>query len=416
MTLDSFGFEREEKIRSSNVRNIFTPNKPINDIEFLAGRTNELARLVQQFNTPGQHSLLYGERGVGKSSLANVFYVLMRIKYVGQMHFWKVSCDSSTTFEDILREPLKQFGVDITIQQVDSTDTKGAAARAKAKFSSILAGASAEGELNAKKETLVVREGPSKHVNPSFAARTLGSHPALLIIDEADRLAYSIDKQRLAEFIKQLSDTDSKFKVLIVGVAEIGGELIENHESISRCLGEIKLDRMTNDELKLIIINGAEELRLYFDEKLINKIVQLSGRYPHFTHLLALKCAENAVAEGYTRIGMDHLAMAIRSAVNEYEGALKRTYDRAVLSFSTDMYRVILVSAACLDKTEFSAEDLRNEIQKQIGSPILQQSLNNYLKKLVSANDSTIFRRVAKGIYRFNDPRMPSYIKIANEI
>jgi len=269
MPLDLSNFEREGKIRSSRVRDIFTPNKPISDAEFFAGRTNELVRLLSQFDTPGLYSLLYGERGVGKSSLANVFgfmaSTLINSKY------WKISCDSSTTFEDILKDPLKEIDIDITIQHVNTTDGTEIGVKAKGKLRGLFADVSAEGGVSGKKEVVTVCEGPYKHISPSFVAENLGDHSGLLIIDEADRLVHPIDKQLLAELIKQLSDRDSKFKILIVGVAETGGELIENHESISRCLGEIKLPRMTNEELELIITKGADKLFLSFDNKLITK-------------------------------------------------------------------------------------------------------------------------------------------------
>jgi hypothetical protein len=223
------------------------------------------------------------------------------------------------------------------------------------------------------------------------------------------------DKLKIAEFIKILSDSDSSFKILVVGVAETGGQLIENHESISRCLRETSLRRMSNDELKLLITEGPKKLGLHFSNPVIDEIAKLSAGYPHFTHLLALKCAENAIAGDYSQIDMKHLRDARHSAVQDAEGTLKRMYDKAVRSSSTEMYGIVLRAAASFDKSEFSARDLREAINKQTGVEISQQALNNYLRKLVSEDSSTILRRTGKGMYRFNDPRMPSYIKIAAE-
>jgi hypothetical protein len=172
---------------------------------------------------------------------------------------------------------------------------------------------------------------------------------------------------------------------------------------------------MIDDELLLIIKEGAKKLKLNFDNDVIAKIVELSAGYPHFTHLLALKCAEDAIAGRFSNINIEHLRKAMHSAVDDAEGSLKRTYDGAVRSYGTTMYKTILRAAANLNKTEFSAEELRGEIKDLIGENIPQQSLNNYFKKLVSDDSDTILRRTAKGVYRFNDPRMPSYIKIATE-
>jgi hypothetical protein len=60
----------------------------------------------------------------------------------------------------------------------------------------------------------------------------LANSNGLLIIDESDALNQSAEKRNLSSFIKLLSDNDSKFKLIIVGVAEIVDELIENHPSI----------------------------------------------------------------------------------------------------------------------------------------------------------------------------------------
>jgi hypothetical protein len=404
--LDLFGLERETKIVVAGVRNIFTPHSPINQTEFFFGRQKEVQSLIEQLSTPGQHSLLYGERGVGKSSLANVTSNVLLSKLV-HGRLYQERCDSSTTFESLICNALKDVNIDINIKQVESKSKDSKKVDIKA---SIFGGG-----ISREKETSESRNGPSEYVSPSFAAESLIGLSGLLVIDEADRLTKTKDKRKLAEFIKLLSDINAKFKVLIVGVSETGEELIESHESISRCLRETRLGRMSDQELKLIISEGSKRLDLSFRDDVLNKIVQLSAGYPHFTHLLALKCSEDAVAENYKYIEMDHLKKAMKRAVEASEGSLKRTYDRAVRSHATDKYGIILNAAASLDKTEFNAAELRDAIYRRAGEEISQQSLNNYFKKLVSSDSSRVLQRIAKGVYRFNDPRMPSYIKIAQE-
>jgi energy-coupling factor transporter ATP-binding protein EcfA2 len=58
--------------------------------------------LIEQINTPGQHALLYGDRGVGKSSLANIASNLL-LKHVARGALYEKRCDSETTFEEIVR-------------------------------------------------------------------------------------------------------------------------------------------------------------------------------------------------------------------------------------------------------------------------------------------------------------------------
>lgn len=404
--IDMFGLEREERIKRSGVREVFTPHKPINKIEFFFGRQKEVQKIIEQLNTPGQHSLLYGERGVGKSSLAYIASKLLLSQLLrGKLYYCR--CDSSASFESIFRDALRDAGVDITIKQTELTSTNDTKIDAKIPFLG--------GGYGSTKEIAETIQGFSERLSPSVVAEILGGVKGLQVIDEADRISNHEDKLMIAELIKLLSDSGSDFKILIVGIAETGGELIENHESISRCLRETRLGRMTDDELALIINEGAKKIGISFSGSVIKKIVKISAGYPHFTHLLALKCAEDAIAGAYKIIELHNLKFALTRACEDSEGTLSRIYENAVRSSNTEMYSVILRAAASLNKTEFSAKELRDQINTLTQRDNSQQLLTNYYKKLVSDGNTTIMRRTSKGVYRFNDPRMPSYIKIAEK-
>src|SRR6266404_2175054 len=51
----------------------FSPGAPIDELSLLAGRLTQIERMIETVMQRGQHAILYGERGVGKSSLANTF-------------------------------------------------------------------------------------------------------------------------------------------------------------------------------------------------------------------------------------------------------------------------------------------------------------------------------------------------------
>jgi hypothetical protein len=186
---------------------------------------------------------------------------------------------------------------------------------------------------------------------------------------------------------------------------------------VQRCLKETKLQRMSQEEIREIVESGAKAAKLLFDAEATSRIVKLSAGFPHFAHLLALKCAEGAVADGRSTISSDDLRNAISQAAGDAEGSLRSAYDTAVRSADTDMYRVTALAAAMLERDEFTASDLRKSIETISGKPIGQPALNNYLTRLVSDDQpESLLRRLAKGVYRFADPRMPSYVKIINGI
>ncbi len=400
---DLFGIARETKIRKSGVREVFTPHRPVQAVELFFGRQKEVGKILEQINTPGQHALLYGERGVGKSSLANVATELL-IKQVISGKLYTKRCDSSDTFETVLAPVLADFGI-----EVDLTSKK-TVHKEHGKGGLMIPVAAAEiGSERATEKTYSVQQ-----FSPSVVADALKDREGLLYIDEADRIATAGDKGNLAELIKLLSDNGSNFKVLVVGIAQTAEELTGGHESVQRCLKETRLPRMNADELELIVVEGAEKVGLDFDATVTKEIVKLSSGYPHFTHLLALKCAEEAVANDLTIVDRKCLESAMNLAVEDAEGTLLRQYAHAVRSYGTDMYRHVLEAAAMLDKTEFRAEELRAGVEKLTGAPITQGSLNNYLQKLVADDYSAILHRCSKGVYQFSDPRMSSYIRIAN--
>jgi len=51
---------------------VFKPTAPINREDLFAGRQPQTRDVVDAVNQQGQHAVLYGERGVGKTSLANM--------------------------------------------------------------------------------------------------------------------------------------------------------------------------------------------------------------------------------------------------------------------------------------------------------------------------------------------------------
>lgn len=402
---DRFGLEREGRIIQSKVRDVFTPHKPVDEVDLLFGRDDEVRSLIEHMNTPGQHCLLYGERGVGKSSLANVVGPILAGLLSAKLFVKR--CDSLDCFETIIEGPLKAVGIDLSLAEASREESTGSSLKGSLRV--------VDGARNRQRAVRTTYRRPPE-VSPAKAAEELVRLAGLLIIDEADAIRDTNDRHKLAEFIKHLSDSGASLKVLIVGIAETGQELMAAHPSVGRCLSETKLGRMTDSELREIVTGGAGRVGLYFDDDATGAIVACSAGYPHFTHLLALKCSENAAATDRTRITKDDVVEAMDAARADAEGSLKEAYDAACRSYNTDMYRIVLVAAASIEAQEFSAEELRKAISSITGQYISQGALNNYFQRLVGSAGSSILRRMAKGVYRFTDPRMPSYVRIANRM
>lgn len=402
---DPFGLVREEKIRRSRVREIFTPHVPVNSVELFLGRSREVQSLIEQLSTPGQHALLFGDRGVGKSSLANIAAELLLSKLMPGKVIVK-RCDSSDTFESVVAKPLEAVGIDLSI--VDSTDSREEGGDAKAGIAGF--GAS----IKSTHDTSITRLGlAARASSPSWVSDQISALSGLYLIDEVDALARDEDRKRLAELCKLLSDSRSSLKLLIVGIAETGSVLVAGHPSVSRCLKETRLGRMTDNEMISIIEKGEAKLGLKFTAQAKQRIAKVSSGFAHFVHLLSLKAAEDAIGAGADEITVQSVEAATRRAVNDAEGSLKRAYDSACRSANTDEYKNILFAASHCGADEFTALELRERYGEMFEKEIKQGWLNNFLNRLVSIDGSTVLRRIAKGVYRFSDPRMPSFVRIA---
>src|ERR1700756_2624919 len=90
-----------ERIRA--VSRAFTPGAPVSQLDMLAGRAEQLTDIVSAAERPGQHIGLYGERGVGKTSLATVLAEYFS-DTGGEVDAVAVNCSSDEDFASLWRE------------------------------------------------------------------------------------------------------------------------------------------------------------------------------------------------------------------------------------------------------------------------------------------------------------------------
>ena len=170
---------------------------------------------------------------------------------------------------------------------------------------------------------------------------------------------------------------------------------------------------MSSAELVDVLTENATRTGIEFADTVISTIVDLSAGYPHFAQLLGLKSAELAIGDGRRDVRPVDLSYALALAVDDAEESLRARYGEAVRSYQTQTYRVIVEAAAELPRTEFYAKELRDSVTVELARTVTQGEMNNHFHRLVSDDGTRILTREAKGVYRFSDPRMKSYVRIA---
>ncbi|MGF6474750.1 Holliday junction resolvasome RuvABC ATP-dependent DNA helicase subunit [Pantoea dispersa] len=391
---------KAQKAMIQNVDRFFTPSKPIEAYTHLKGRDAEVEHILSTLTTAGQHCMIYGERGIGKSSLA--LSTLEGGKQAGLFNqpFFIKRCDNKTKFKDIIQEPVIYLDEDYAANKKETTRKTGIGLNLLKLFRADVA---IEEKLIIEKEDLTA----------SKVSHAFNDIEGILLIDEFDVVEDAV-KHEVAELIKQLSDSNSKLKILLVGIASDGASLIAGHQSVNRCLHEIKLSRIEDQYLYEIILIGEQGLGLTFEKAIKDKIVEISNGFPYFTHLIGKEAAEVALAEGKNPIGKEVLDRALEKAVINTEGQLKRAYDDAVTSSRTTVYPSILYAAAKFSDNRFTIQDWIAQIKNDTGVQYSNNGMSNYIGRFTRADKGSIITKAARGVYKISDPRMPSYIKMIN--
>jgi hypothetical protein len=227
--------------RVAAVARAFTPSAPVSKLDMLAGRMNQLTDIVSAVSMTGQHVGLYGERGVGKTSLANVLAEFFNAAHLGSDAHQSVviNCTTDDSFQTIWRSVFLDLGVN-----VDQFDRQT--------------------------------------YTPEGIRRVLDrlDRPALIVLDELDRLADDEALTAMADTIKTLSDHTVETTIVLVGVARSIGDLVGEHASIVRALVQIEMPRMSMQERGEILEKGCARAQLTAVPDAIEEIATSPRGFP----------------------------------------------------------------------------------------------------------------------------------------
>jgi Cdc6-like AAA superfamily ATPase len=374
----------------------FSPHQPINQAKLFQGRTQQMRAVTDAVQIPGLHVAIYGERGVGKTSLANMIGDLLPGVVVS-----RVNCSEQEAFASVMRRALKGLAFQTSRLEPGFGERKG---RERILASDYLPEASDRDRENVTADAL---------------AGILSSLPGnvVLIVDEFDRIG-PFEAVHFADFIKALSDRGAATTVVLVGVAEDLNALIGEHASVERCLRQIKLQRMSDDELGGIVESGLRAAGLRLSSALpLRWILQVSQGLPHYTHLLAQNAARAAIDAGRLEVTEDDVLDGSMRAAEEADQSHRELYHRAITGTKKrTLWKEVVTACAIADRDDrgyFSSGDVQRSMSWLLGRPILQQTLAYHLGKLTEQSRGPLLERIGperRYRYRFLRPFMPPFI------
>ncbi len=387
----------------------FTPFAPIELPDFFVGRQREVNSLIRELNAPGRQVAIYGDRGVGKTSLALLCWFFAK-RPEEQTHF--VRCTKASTYQSVFSEVLGR---------ATENHLPGDRQTAKTRRAGLQAKALSFGGSRMERMTERAING-AYQLSPGLLLDFFSNVNGLIVLDEFDRVDDDETHVKVAETLKHFSDSRSTTKFLIVGVAETFSQLLRKHESLTRCVAEIKLDRMSDGELKDILERGSKRLRIRFEEETTRKIVKLSDGYAHYTHLLARYATlaaveESGVTEKQFVIGQRAYQVGLRDAIENAEQRLRETYEKAIIPLKgkTQLFQYAVWAIAMAEDLEVHISSIAEHISQISGEVVKPQACTYHLGKLVSEDRGQILDRVREGYYKFSDPLMRAYVRLQLE-
>ena len=366
------------------------------------GRREQLTRVVAATQEVGQHAIVYGERGVGKTSLSNMARASFARGSQGTSLSVRIPCTAADDFESVWQRLVPRLNFEL-----DSADREVAAALSTAV---------------ARAEDILLPDAGS----PEAVARALhvvsARIPLLVIVDEFDRIAEPPVREAFADLIKTLSDDQVRCTLLVVGVADDVEGLIQGHRSIERNLRQIYMPRMSRDELALIVTDGfaefsaAAHVQLSVDEAVPMAITHLSQGFPYYAHLLASSVGATAIMTGTTTLGRGVVFESLFGALEEASQAIKVSFTDAVTAARSDATLGRTLAACSMARVDelgfFAPADVCAPLSDIMGTP---RTTSNFLHHLRRFNGPPSWILETRGSgrgarYRFSNPLMKPFV------
>jgi hypothetical protein len=383
----------------------FQPRAPISTREFFAGRWEQLTTVVDAVGQTGLHIVLFGERGVGKTSLANIIDPLLYVmeETVGGQTpeprlVVKVNTHKGDSFPVVWTRVFEE------VAWFEDKPVMG-----------ILA------PTEKSRVSLKTAFGISDSPSIDDVRRVLAKLPrSVVIFDEFDRGSPTL-RTHFTDLIKSLSDYAVDVTIVLVGVSDTVDHLISDHASIVRALVQIQLPRMKEKELNEILEKGSKVLELQFTNEASSLIVRMSQGLPHYTHLIGLHSTREALKRLSRTIDVQDVHKSFDKAVKQAVQSIQEKYLRATHSAHKDaLYDKVILGCATASSAAtdalgyFYPSDMVESQCAILDRPNVSiATFQKHINEFCEEGRGPVLERHGQPRaykYRFMDPLLPPYI------
>lgn len=289
-----------------------TLGRPVNGSGELIGRRDAIARVFNVVGAAGEHLVIFGEQGVGKSSLLNALAEELRGAGVG---VFQAEVQPGDGFDALIRRAVG--------------DTQGAP-NDEMRFAPLPPGAEDGGEDGGDPLAEMLPEGEAGPGDiAEFLDQTLAGHP-VLILDDYHRLADAMADRAVCDLIKALSEAKSQATVILCGQAGNAEDLIDNHDRVFDFLVEVPLRLFRPNEILHVLDRAADATGLAFQDDARKLILTASLGLPGAVQALTRDAVAATLAGGKATVGTDAVLAAFNTSAEAVADEVRTPVDALV--------------------------------------------------------------------------------------
>jgi hypothetical protein len=143
----------------------------------------------------------------------------------------------------------------------------------------------------------------------------------------------------------------------------------------------------------------------------------LSQGLPHYTHLLGLHAARQAIDDNKQKVSLAHVEGAIRKAIEGAQQTLQRAYHQATTSPRSDsLYEEVLLACALADTDQlgyFAAVDVREPMSRIMKKRYEIAAFARHLADFCSDDRGNVLERTGiprRYRFRFRNPLLQPFV------
>lgn len=377
------GDETDWNMLRLEVLETFTPGPAINEVAEFSGRKETIRRLQDIAIERARHAIIFGERGVGKTSLANIFHKSLNssIRTVREI---AVNADSGDSFDSLWRKVFRRI------------------------------------KWNGDETTLDLQfpnEIEPDHVFLQFLRFGQNEIP-IIVIDEYDRIDDEMCRVLMTDVIKAFTRLPNNPTLILVGVADNIITLVKDHASISRNLVQVPMHRMSNEEIREIITSRIRKLRMRVEEDAVWRIAHFSSGLPFYAHSLGKYSALAAIEHKDKLITESTVILSIDRCMADVDYTIAESYTRATENIYRKGNIFASVLAACAlaepnDLGQFNAASVEAPLSAILGAPTKVTAFSFHLNEMSGNGRGNVLVKTGERRtfqYHFREPAMQPYV------